>query len=387
MAHFAEFGPAGAGRSQVRGGSAEEQVVRAHPPHASQQFQPLPSPSGPFPFRLALDSIVGPQIAGADAISFHVIGDSGGVKYPVAQQLVADYLQRDAAAGDGAVSFCYHVGDVVYYNGQRDQYYPQFYEPYVHYGQPIVAIAGNHDGDPLDAAQEPSLSAFMQAFCATAPQVPLESGDAPRTAMTQPNVYWTLTAPLFTIVGLYSNVPEGGQIDATQVAWLIGELTDAPADRALLVALHHPPYSADAHHGGSARMGTLLDSAFAHADRTPDLVLSGHVHNYQRFTRSVDGRELPYLVVGASGYWHLHNTAKAADGGILQTPWEIPDSDTTLEAYADDRHGFLRLTVTKDAIAGEYTTVPRPHESWSQGPVNVADRFVLDLGTHTVTGG
>jgi hypothetical protein len=71
MARFGEFGPAGAGRSQVRLGSAEEQVVRAHPPHASQHFQPLPAPSGPFPYRLSLESIVGPGVAGAEAIGFH----------------------------------------------------------------------------------------------------------------------------------------------------------------------------------------------------------------------------------------------------------------------------------------------------------------------------
>jgi acid phosphatase type 7 len=108
------------------------------------------------------------------------------------------------------------------------------------------------------------------------------------------------------------------------------------------------------------------------------------VHNYQRFTRSIGGRELPYLVVGASGYWHLHRMAKAADGSELQTPWQVPDSDVTLDAFADSRHGFLRLTVTKQTIAGEYTTVPRPQESWSHGPVSVVDRFVLDLGAHTV---
>jgi hypothetical protein len=387
MAGFFEFGPAGAGRSQLRTGSAEEQVTRAHPPHASQRFQPLPTPSGPFPFRVALDSIVGADSAAADAVSFHVIGDSGGVKFPVAQQLVADYMQRDAQLGEGAASFCYHVGDVVYYNGQRDQYYPQFYEPYARYGLPIVAIPGNHDGDAVDAATEPSLSAFSEYFCSPAPQVLPASADAPRTTMTQPNVYWTLRAQLFTIVGLYSNVPEGGQIDATQVAWLIGELTDAPDDRALLVALHHPPYSADAHHGGSARMGALLDEAFARAERSPDLVLTAHVHNYQRFTRALEGRQLPYLVAGAGGYWHLHNMAKAADGSKLQTPWAVPDSDVTLEAYADDRHGFLRLTVTKDALAGEYTTVPRPQESWSNGPVDVVDSFVVDLASHTVATG
>ena len=138
---------------------------------------------------------------------------------------------------------------------------------------------------------------------------------------------------------------------------------------------------------GPRAWGGLLDEAFARAERIPDLVLTAHVHNYQRFMRALEGRQLPYLVAGAGGYWHLHNMAKAADGSKLQTPWAVPDSDVTLEAYADDRHGFLRLTVTKDALAGEYTTVPRPQESWSNGPVDVVDSFVVDLASHTVATG
>ena len=55
-----------------------------------------------------------------------------------------------------------------------------------------------------------------------------------------------------------------------------------------------------------------------------------------------------------------------------------------LEAYVDDRHGFLRLTVTPDRLTGEYVTVPRPQESWHSGPVDVADSFTVDLKAHTV---
>jgi hypothetical protein len=375
------------GRPQVAIGSAEEQLSRVQAAQPSQAFQPLPKASGKTPYRLGLEEAVGtaeaPRLRGAEKVVFHVVGDTGGVKYPVAQQLVADWMARDFAAGDPAPAFCYHLGDVVYYNGELGEYYSQFYEPYRDYPAPIVAIPGNHDGDPLDPKAEPSLAAFVRTFCATETKVEKEAGDAPRTTMIQPNVYWTLTADLFTVVGLYSNVPEGGEIAEDQAAWLVGEL-EAASERALILALHHPPYSADAHHGGSARMGELLDGAFAEAGRIPDLVMSGHVHNYQRFTRSFEGRQIPYLVVGASGYWHLHYMASAADGSELEVPWEVPDSDVVLDSYSDSRHGFLRLAVEKKAITGEYTTVPRPQESWTKGPVEMVDSFALDLGTHKV---
>ena len=34
--------------------------------------------------------------------------------------------------------------------------------------------------------------------------------------MTQPNVFWTLNTPLVTIIGMYSNYREGGQVSDTQ---------------------------------------------------------------------------------------------------------------------------------------------------------------------------
>ena len=132
-------------------------------------------------------------------------------------------------------------------------------------------------------------------------------------------------------------------------------------------------------------MGGVLDAAVTASGRTPDLVMTGHVHNYQRFTRSVDGRQVPYIVAGAGGYWHLHYMAKDANGNPLPKPWPTPDPDVTLENYVDDRHGFLRLTVDAKSLKGEYVTVPRPQESWRNGPVATADTFTIDLAKHTVT--
>jgi 3',5'-cyclic AMP phosphodiesterase CpdA len=78
-------------------------------------------------------------------------------------------------------------------------------------------------------------------------------------------------------------------IEANQAAWLASELAAAPSGVPLIVALYHPPYSVDAFHGGSATMGQALDTACASAARVPELVLSGHVHDYQRFTRAMAG--------------------------------------------------------------------------------------------------
>jgi hypothetical protein len=303
------------------------------------------------------------------------------VKRPEVQQIVADHMEAQARQKD-APSFFYHLGDVAYYFGEADEYFPQFFHPYEKYPRPIFAIPGNHDGDlkPSDHGGR-SLEAFVDTFCQPEVRISPLSSDAPRVTMTQPNVYWTLVAPCLTIVGLYTNVPEGGELDARQKQWLRQELTEAPTDRPLLVATHHPIYSLDDQHSGSEYMGEQLDGAIGDTGRLPDLVLSAHVHDYQRFTRPFQGREIPYLVAGASGYWHLHRLPKAPDGSSIAAPVRIPQQEITLENYVDDRHGFMRLTVTRTRITGEYFTVSRPQESWSKPPERV-DAFALDLTQH-----
>ena len=357
-------------------------------------FQPLPKPTGKPPFHLDLKDVLPAEqyaaIATVKNLAFHVAGDLGGINYAVPQERVAQGLEEDFVASptDSSVNpaFLYVLGDCVYFNGQVAQYYAQFYQPYEHYVAPILAVPGNHDGDPM--APEKSLQGFVRNFCASKPGTKRpESQDSPRTAMTQPNVYWTLLTPVVSIVGLYSNVPEHGVLHPDQTKWLIAELKSLPASLPLIVSLHHPPYSADDHHGGSQPMHDALDGAFAKAGRSADMVLAGHVHDYQRFTRKAgaNGRQTPYIVAGAGGYHNLHTIAKV--NGVKPTPpigLPLSGDTVTLESYVDDRHGFLRLEIGPQTIAGKYFTVPRPQESWSQ-PSRLVDSFVLDTRTHKLT--
>jgi hypothetical protein len=135
-----------------------------HEIRGNQKFQPLPQPTGDAPYHLSLNEVLSSNeiqsIMDDGSITFHCMGDTGGVKDPAPQQLVANGLESTKA------SFFYHLGDVVYYNGESQQYYPQFYEPYQHYQNPIFAIPGNHDGDPLPGGTEQSLFAFNRNFCA-----------------------------------------------------------------------------------------------------------------------------------------------------------------------------------------------------------------------------
>lgn len=379
-------------------GAPRIRASRQHSSYGHQPFRPLPAPTGPYPYHLSLSGVLPPGTVGADPATsrlvFHVVGDSGGVKTPVPQMNVAHQMELDLARGvDGLrPSFFYHLGDVVYFYGEAAEYYPQFYDAYAQYDAPIFAIPGNHDGDLSYQMQQesvPSLDAFVHNFCAPIPHHTPDAVDAQRSAMNQPNVYWTLESPVATIVGLYTNVPDGGRLDDDQIAWLKSELASAPRDRFLLVAMHHPIFSIDDHHSGSLYMRQVLDEAVAETQRRPDAVFAGHVHNYQRFTRDWDGQQVPFIVAGAGGYHNLHHVSKPMTESLLAGAVAMPyaladDSNATFVTYCDDRFGFLRLDLTADTLKGEYHAV-RGFGDPATTQSELLDAFTLDRQTGKVS--
>lgn len=335
--------------------SVHEPLQRDQPP---TEPEPLPEPYAPGPVGPARLGIEDP----GDGISFFVLGDVGGIKEPRAQNAVSVAMQSLLAEGQDP-AFVLIVGDVVYYNGQQmaivkglqTGYLDQFYEPYGHLARPIIAFPGNHDGEREDRAQQRPLQGFMENFCSEEPGIPVDDPQLEygRHTQTLPYCEWTLNLGAATIVAVYTNVPSHGYLEERQEERLVKELQDADADKKLIVGLHHPPYSLDSHHGESEPMQEMLDRAFAKAGRTPDLILSGHVHNYQRFARAVQGKELalPYIVSGNGGYYNKHKLAEDAVKGDEVKP------GVTYEYGDDERYGFLRLTIKDGVGEGEYFAV------------------------------
>lgn len=318
-----------------------------------------------------------------EKLIFQVAGDTGGLKSPAFQRLVAEQLAKqylEPEEGAGKPSFLYHVGDIVYHFGEADQYEQQFFKPYHDYPLPIFAIPGNHDSDVNSNAAVPysSLSPFTSVFCGREPRPVPFGSDRSRKSGVQPHVYWTLQTPLANIIGLASNVPKYGIITREQRDWFIHELRHAAAEheeKALIVCLHHAPYSADFNHGSSIPMIDFLEEAFETAGITPDLVMSGHVHNYQRFSKTYpDGKTTPFLVCGAGGFDELHWMAEA--DGISYTRYNDRFDGVKLENFCAMQHGFLNIEVTRSAgghqIKGRYYAIP--HEGLAPG----VDAFLFD---------
>jgi hypothetical protein len=168
---------------------------------------------------------------------------------------------------------------------------------------------------PNDPA--PTLDAFLRNFCsASATQSP-DSGNLLCTTMIQPGVYFTLEAPFVRILGLYSNVledpgviySENGQntaFDNRQIAFLTAALERVKTDKfkgAVIIAVHHPPFTGGSEHGGSPLMLAGIDSVCTAANVWPQAVFSGHAHNYQRYTRTVNSLQI--TVPGGGMRWAL----------------------------------------------------------------------------------
>jgi hypothetical protein len=306
-------------------------------------------------------------IQNAGQIVFHSVGDTGSVQGPQTQSLVADKMVSDFTEANAVdvPSFFYHLGDVVYYFGEAAYYYDQFYEPYRNYPAPILGIAGNHDGVLAPSSTVPTLDAYLRNFCSSTVTHSPDAAGLSRTAMIQPGVYYTFDAPFVRILGVYSNVLEdpgvisgqGGTyptLDTRQTDFLTAALTRCKTEGyagAVVIAVHHPPFTGGTNHGGSPLMLADLDAAATSAGFWPHAVFSGHSHNYQRYTRTVAGITIPYVVAGMGG----HDLAKmrTGSGGALRTPVVI-DNTLTLESYDDTHYGYLRVVVNATSMTIEF---------------------------------
>ena len=377
---------------------SKQQISADAAAKALEQLEPIPPVRSTTP--MDLTAVLGPTAAQAiqksGQITFHAVGDTGGIHNPEFQFAVGDAMASDTKGG---AVFWYHLGDVVYYFGQDQYYFDQFYDPYRNYNAPIFAIPGNHDGAVFTGEGSKSLAAFVSNFCTSQPTHNPDGQGASRTTMDQPGVYFTLNAPFVKFIGLYSNTGEGGTegvisgptVGTAQLDFLNQQLAAAKAERssgqwrALVIATHHPPFTGSPQHVPSPTMLQQIDQACSAAGIQPDLHLSGHAHLYERYTRTVGGKQIPYLVAGMGGYYNLPGLKSGKPAPAPSAPLSGTDASgnpLALEVYNDKTFGFLRITISPASITGEFVTVDP-----TSGKTGSGDSFTLDLKTSKVSSG
>ncbi|MBV8651066.1 MAG: metallophosphoesterase, partial [Alphaproteobacteria bacterium] len=341
------------------------------------------------------------KIQQAKQIVFHARGDCGNTTSTGSQNAVVDKMIADFQESDDSEvpRFQLLLGDIVYSFGEAKYYYDQFYEPNRDYPAPILAAAGNHDGMVSPLAGAKSLSAFLRNFCATSFGVTPEALGLSRTAQIQPGVFFTFEAPFLRIFVLYSNTLEdpgviadgvikGSAIGESQLKFLEAALTRVKTDKftgAVVIADHHPPYTYG-RHGWSSGMLGQIDAACKKAGVWPHAFLSGHAHNYQRFTRTrnQDGTQIPHLVCGNGAHSPLQRLSKSG-GNTMRAPQVIhnataTDDLVTFESYDDQNYGYLRIIASETQLRIEY------HPA-SDGPSTKSpdDAVTVDLKTRKLT--
>lgn len=357
--YFGETGPVANSNSKWTAADDNQYYKSVYYVQHEKSVQPFKPSRTPVNMDLStvLPAATISKIQGSNQITFHMNGDTGGSSSSKFEHelRVVDAMVKDLG-GANTASFFYHLGDVVYNFGEEDYYYDQFYDAFRTYNAPIFAIPGNHDGMVFNATMV-SLQAFVANFCTLQPETAPNAGGLIRTTMNQPGVYWTLDAPFVSIIGLYSNVIDGGPgvistqggkfktVTDVQLTFLNSELarlkTKRQTDpRAIIVAVHHPPFSGDEKHGGSPLLSRDLDNAFTKAGLWPDAVISGHAHHYERFQRTVNGKNIPYIIAGSGGY-NMTPLKKAPP----KFPFPIPgNSELEMVNYLPE-YGYLLVTV------------------------------------------
>lgn len=251
-----------------------------------------------------------------EEVSFLILGDTGegdDSQFAVVPPLLAHGQDTE---------FMVICSDVIYPAGDIDDYEAKFYEPYKDYRHPIYALPGNHDWyDGLNGfmyhlcGAEASAVATLEARAsswkerlkvllwrkpkADPNRLPGRKRTEDHRRSNQRTPYFALeTAPLL-IVGIDTGM--GGPIDREQGEWLRN--ISREIDKPKLLLTGKPIYVDGEHHEREIEGGGTVD----HIVRTPEhryvAAIGGDIHNYQRYSVKVEGREDPihYIVSGGGG--------------------------------------------------------------------------------------
>jgi hypothetical protein len=228
---------------------------------------------------------------------------------------------------DGIAGTVFTLGDNVYDNGTSTEF-TNCYGP--SWGRTLIKsrtkpVAGNHDYNTAGAA------GYYGYFGSAA-------GDPTKG-------YYAYDAGAWRIYVLNSNcsfVACGA--GSTQEQWLRADLAANP--RTCVAAMwHHPRFTSGTGHASSTATQALWQALY---DFNAELVLVGHVHNYERFapqtaTGTLDNaRGLIEIVVGSGGRNHYASGAPIANS-LVQN---------------DDTYGVLKLTLSAGSWTSQFVAEP-----------------------------
>ena len=225
-------------------------------------------------------------------------------------------------------------------------------------GVPFLFAAGNHDQYHR---------ADREDFALYFPPSP-----APDPEGSPPELWYSVDVGRWRFVVLDTGTDLLGDPDpmpagGPQLAWLDRQLAEA-AEKGLraIVALHIPPFSSGREEGGAPWVAQRVVEDVL--DKHPvALVVSGHVHAYERLERPGHaGKPVTYLVSGGAGGRFFHARKERDPRSVV---------------FVEETRHFVLLELGADSIQGR--VVPVLPEGGGAEPADAAqvpiDRFTIDL--------
>jgi hypothetical protein len=121
-------------------------------------------------------------------------------------------------------------------------------------------------------------------------------------------------------------------------------------------------------------MANEIDAVCNSAGVWPDILLAAHAHLYQRFSRSIGGKAIPYIVAGSGGHLlHQPRTHLPSVGQFI--------GNYKMEIEPIFELGYLTIVVDLSTSSGP--VIRGTFNSQADNPTT--DRFVLNLATGVVT--
>ncbi|MGA8893416.1 MAG: metallophosphoesterase [Anaeromyxobacteraceae bacterium] len=231
--------------------------------------------------------------------------------------------------------------------------------PFRKAGIPVLAAMGNHDQyHVVDQAQ------FTRIL--SPPGGPELSPDGFWYAVDRGGFRFVVLDTGTDMFGDRDPMPRGG----AQLTWL--EATLAEADRAglrTIVMLHVPPFSSGREERGAPWVARRVVEEIL--DRHPvALVLSGHVHAYERIVRpGLCGAPVNYVVSGGAGGRFFRAADRREEGSQL---------------FVEGVRNFVLLELGPDGVSGRVIPVKVEGEEWRKPPSPI-DTFEVDAAPSGAT--
>ena len=210
------------------------------------------------------------------------------------------------------------LGDNVYPDGEPSRLDATILEPFgpvLDDGAALLAVLGNHD-------------------------VAYGNGDAQVETLGLPGRWYSVEIESVLFIGLDSNLVA----DSEQTTWLETTLANSDPTQWVIVAMHHPAYSAG-YHGATSDVQKSWVPLFEQYD--VDLVLAGHDHDYQRMF-PING--VHYIVSGGGSQLRATRFADYTSyaASVLHfVDIEVWDDRMDLTAVSKDGP-FDQVTITAD---------------------------------------